>query len=50
MGKATALLLAREGAKVAVLSHTSDEIAKVAQETEKTGGEAIPVAAVKEIS
>jgi len=45
LGKATALLLAKEGAKVAVLSHTQDEIAKVAQEIEKAGGEAIPVVA-----
>src|SRR6476620_6259301 len=43
LGKATALLLAKEGAKVAALSHTNEQIAKVAGEIEKAGGEAIPV-------
>lgn len=45
LGKATALLLAKEGAKVAALSHTDEQIGKVVKEIEQAGGEAIPVVA-----
>ena len=45
LGKATALLLAKEGAKVAALSHTQDEVDRTVQEIEKGGGEAIAVVA-----
>lgn len=40
IGRAAALLLAREGARVGVLSRTEDEIRSVAEEIEKAGGEA----------
>lgn len=45
IGKATALLLAKEGAKVAVLGRTEDEIRKTAKEIEDAGGTALPLAA-----
>ena len=45
IGKAAALRFAREGAMVGVLSHTDDEIRKVAQEIEQAGGKAIPLVA-----
>jgi NAD(P)-dependent dehydrogenase (short-subunit alcohol dehydrogenase family) len=45
IGKATALLLAREGANVAVLSRTKDEVDAVAAEIEGQGGRAISIAA-----
>jgi NAD(P)-dependent dehydrogenase (short-subunit alcohol dehydrogenase family) len=45
IGKATALLFAREGAIVGVLSHTADEIRKVAEEIERAGGRAIALVA-----
>ena len=45
IGKATALLLAREGANVAVLSRTAEEIDAVAAEIEKAGGKAISIPA-----
>ncbi|MDB5079143.1 MAG: dehydrogenase, short-chain alcohol dehydrogenase like protein [Chloroflexi bacterium] len=45
IGKAAALLLAKEGAKVAALGRTPDEITEVAEEIKKAGGEAIPVVA-----
>jgi NAD(P)-dependent dehydrogenase (short-subunit alcohol dehydrogenase family) len=45
IGKATALLLAREGAKVAVLGRTEDEILKTAREIEDAGGTALPLTA-----
>ncbi|MBD2745369.1 SDR family oxidoreductase [Microvirga sp. BT688] len=45
IGKAAALRFAREGAMVGVLSHTEDEIRKVAQEIEQAGGKAIPLVA-----
>jgi NAD(P)-dependent dehydrogenase (short-subunit alcohol dehydrogenase family) len=45
IGKAAALRFAREGAKVGVLSHTEDEIRKVAEEIERAGGKAIPLVA-----
>jgi NAD(P)-dependent dehydrogenase (short-subunit alcohol dehydrogenase family) len=45
IGKATALRFAREGAMVGVLSHTADEIRKVAEEIERAGGTAIALVA-----
>ena len=45
LGKATALLLAKEGAKVAALGHTGNEIKETVKEIEQAGGEAIPVVA-----
>ena len=45
IGKATALLLAREGANVAVLSRTTEEIDAVAAEIEQAGGKAISIPA-----
>ena len=45
IGKAAAMRFAREGVMVGVLSHTEDEIRKVAQEIERAGGKAIPLAA-----
>jgi len=45
IGKAAALLLAREGARVAALSRTPDEIEQTVAEIEKAGGEAIAVTA-----
>jgi len=40
MGRATALLFAREGARVAVVDMNADGIAKVTREIEKEGGQA----------
>jgi NAD(P)-dependent dehydrogenase (short-subunit alcohol dehydrogenase family) len=45
LGAAAARLLAREGAKVAALGRTQDEVQKVADEINAQGGEAIPVVA-----
>jgi NAD(P)-dependent dehydrogenase (short-subunit alcohol dehydrogenase family) len=45
IGKASAIRFARAGAKVAVLSHTTDEIVKTAGEITSAGGQAIPVTA-----
>jgi NAD(P)-dependent dehydrogenase (short-subunit alcohol dehydrogenase family) len=45
IGKAAAVRLAREGARVGVLSRTHDEIQAVAQEIEQAGGQAIPLLA-----
>ena len=45
IGKAAALRLAREGAQVAVLSHTEPEIRATADEIEAAGGKAIPLVA-----
>ena len=45
IGKATALRFAREGAMVGVLSHTEDEIRKVAEEIERAGCTAIALVA-----
>ncbi|MBO9588350.1 SDR family NAD(P)-dependent oxidoreductase [Devosia sp.] len=45
IGKATALLLAREGANVAVLSRTKAEVDAVAAEIEGLGGTAISITA-----
>jgi len=45
IGRAAALLLAREGAKVAALGRTDDRVAEAVAEIEQAGGEAIPLAA-----
>lgn len=45
IGKATALLMAREGAKVVVVSRTEDEITQTVDEIRQAGGEAICVQA-----
>ena len=45
IGKAAALLLAREGARVAALGRTEDELAEVVSEIRKGGGEAAAVLA-----
>ena len=45
IGKAAALRLAREGAKVGVLSHTEDEIRQTAEDIEAAGGRAVPLTA-----
>jgi NAD(P)-dependent dehydrogenase (short-subunit alcohol dehydrogenase family) len=45
IGKAAALLLAREGAKVAALSRTQEEVDTTTQEIKQAGGEALPVVA-----
>ena len=41
IGKATAVLLAQQGASVAALSHTADEIEETVAEIKRNGGEAI---------
>jgi NAD(P)-dependent dehydrogenase (short-subunit alcohol dehydrogenase family) len=45
IGRKTAVLMAREGAKVAVLSRTMEEVEEAAEEIRAGGGEAIPVCA-----
>lgn len=45
IGKASALMLAARGARVAVLSRTPSEISKTAQDIEAAGGEAISLVA-----
>lgn len=45
IGRAAALKLAGEGAKVGVLGRTKDEIEKTADEIRKAGGEALPLEA-----
>jgi NAD(P)-dependent dehydrogenase (short-subunit alcohol dehydrogenase family) len=45
IGKAAAFLIAREGAKVGVLSHTESEIRKTADEIKAAGGTALPLVA-----
>jgi NAD(P)-dependent dehydrogenase (short-subunit alcohol dehydrogenase family) len=45
IGRASALLLAREGAKVAALGHTEDELNETVARIEKDGGEALAVLA-----
>jgi NAD(P)-dependent dehydrogenase (short-subunit alcohol dehydrogenase family) len=45
IGKAAALRMAREGARIGVLSHTEGEIHKTAEEIRQAGGEAIPLVA-----
>jgi NAD(P)-dependent dehydrogenase (short-subunit alcohol dehydrogenase family) len=45
IGKAAALRLAKEGARIGVLSRTESEVRKTADEIKKAGGEAIPLIA-----
>ena len=45
IGKATALLMAREGAKVVVLSRTDDEVNQTVEEIRRAGGEALAMTA-----
>lgn len=45
IGKAAAILLAAEGAKIGALSHTSGELDRVVKQIERAGGEAIPLIA-----
>jgi NAD(P)-dependent dehydrogenase (short-subunit alcohol dehydrogenase family) len=45
IGKAAALLLAREGARVAALGRTPDEVEQTVREIERDGGEAVAVIA-----
>ncbi len=45
IGKAAALLLAKEGAKIGALSRSMDEIKEVVEEIQKNGGEALPLEA-----
>jgi NAD(P)-dependent dehydrogenase (short-subunit alcohol dehydrogenase family) len=45
IGKASALCFAKAGAKVAVLSHTPDEVQTTVKEIQSAGGEALPVVA-----
>ena len=45
IGEAAAKLLAKEGAKVAVLGRTDDELKEVVKQIQQAGGEAMPVIA-----
>ncbi len=45
IGKAAALLLAKEGAKIAALGRTEDELQQTVEEIGSAGGEAMPVVA-----
>lgn len=45
IGRAAALLLARQGARIAALGRTEDELAQTVERIESNGGEAIAVAA-----
>jgi len=45
IGKATAILLAQQGARVAALSHTADEVEQTVAEIERSGKEAIATVA-----
>jgi len=45
IGKATAVLLAKHGVRVAALSHTEDEVKQAAAEIERDGGQAMAVVA-----
>ena len=45
IGKVTTVLLAKQGARVAALSHTADEIQATAEEIQRGGGEAMAVVA-----
>lgn len=45
IGKSTALLMSKEGAKVAVLGRTSENVVEVVKEIADAGGEVIPVIA-----
>lgn len=45
IGKAAALLMAAEGARVGTLSHTADEVERVVKQIERAGGEAVALVA-----
>ena len=45
IGKAAAQLMAKEGAKVALLGRSEDELEKTLAEIESSGGTAIPITA-----
>jgi NAD(P)-dependent dehydrogenase (short-subunit alcohol dehydrogenase family) len=45
IGKAAALLLAKEGAKIAALGRTEDELKETVSQIQNAGGEAMPVTA-----
>ncbi|MCC7449769.1 MAG: SDR family oxidoreductase [Anaerolineae bacterium] len=45
IGKAAALLLAKEGAKIGALGRSMDEVKETVNEIKQTGGEAIPLVA-----
>jgi NAD(P)-dependent dehydrogenase (short-subunit alcohol dehydrogenase family) len=45
IGKAAAVLLAKEGARVAALGHTEDELNKTVDQIERDGGQALAVVA-----
>lgn len=45
IGKATALLLGKQGIKIAAISHTAEEIRQTASEIQQNGGEAIALTA-----
>ncbi|HEY9599321.1 MAG TPA: SDR family NAD(P)-dependent oxidoreductase [Cyanophyceae cyanobacterium] len=45
IGKATAMLFAQQGAKVAALGRTEDELEETVTQIQKAGGEAMPVSA-----
>jgi NAD(P)-dependent dehydrogenase (short-subunit alcohol dehydrogenase family) len=45
IGKAAALLLAKEGAKIVALGRTEDELEETVTKIQNSGGESIPVAA-----
>src|SRR5438034_741801 len=45
IGKVATVLLAQQGARVAALSHTADEVEQTAKEIGREGGEAIAVVA-----
>ena len=45
IGRAAALLLAREGAKIAALNRTEDELNEVVGQIKEQGGEAVPLVA-----
>jgi NAD(P)-dependent dehydrogenase (short-subunit alcohol dehydrogenase family) len=45
IAKATALLMAKEGAKIAALGRSPDELQETIDEIQKSGGEAIPLTA-----
>jgi NADP-dependent 3-hydroxy acid dehydrogenase YdfG len=45
IGKATAVLLARQGAIVGTLGHTEDEIRETVNEIQADGGKAVPLIA-----
>lgn len=45
IGKATALLMAREGAKVVALSRTNEEVEQTVSEIKRAGGEALSITA-----